>query len=115
MFGYEPKGRGFESLTARQEKEICFCVSLFSFCNGRDSNPERAGGVKIQSGGLFLADCSAAAMPQGVKAPQAILSLTARQNENPVDYCRQDFCFVLFIFQYSIFIIHSTGFLMNNE
>ncbi len=42
-------------------------------------------------------------------------SLQAGQNENPVDICRWDFCFVLFTIHYSIFIIHSTGFSMNNE
>ena len=29
VFGYEPKGRGFESLTARQEKEPHICAVLF--------------------------------------------------------------------------------------
>ena len=42
-------------------------------------------------------------------------SLRAGQNENPVDCCRRDFRFVLFIFHYSIFNIHSTGFSMNKE
>ena len=42
-------------------------------------------------------------------------SLRAGQNENPVDCFRQDFRFVLFIFHYSIFIIHLTGFSMNIE
>ena len=35
------------------------------FFDRRDSNPERVRGVKKQSGGLFLASKSAAAMPQG--------------------------------------------------
>ena len=42
-------------------------------------------------------------------------SLQAHQRENPVDFCRWDFCLVLFIFHYSVFIIHSAGFSMNNE
>jgi len=37
------------------------------------------------------------------------------QNENPVDYCRQDFRFVLFTIHFSLLIIHLTGFSMNNE
>ncbi len=37
------------------------------------------------------------------------------QNENPVDFCRWDFCFALFTIHFSLFIIHLTGFSMNNE
>lgn len=38
-----------------------------------------------------------------------------RQNKNPACVSGRDFCFVLFIFHYSSFIIHSAGFSMNNE
>ena len=31
VFGYEPKGQGFESLTARQEKRTCESKSFFRF------------------------------------------------------------------------------------
>ena len=43
VFGYEPKGQGFESLTARQEKEqIPFGVCSFLFAVfRRDSKDER--------------------------------------------------------------------------
>ena len=31
VFGYEPKGRGFESLLTRQEKPSCTRKAVFSF------------------------------------------------------------------------------------
>ena len=50
VFGYEPKGQGFESLTARQIRTITFVVVLiFLTCKGF----ERALGK--HSGGMFLA------------------------------------------------------------
>ncbi len=45
VFGYEPKGQGFESLLARQKYGYRFC-GVRIFCIHRDSNPERARGVK---------------------------------------------------------------------
>ena len=44
VFGYEPKGRGFESLPVCHEKRVHFCVLSFCFMikKGRDSNKEGA-------------------------------------------------------------------------
>ena len=45
MFGYEPKGRGFESLQPYQKTQITVRWSVFfAFIGGRDSNPERVSG-----------------------------------------------------------------------
>ena len=48
MFGYEPKGQGFESLAARQKRSDTSVLLLFLFFYKflRDSNPERVSGVK---------------------------------------------------------------------
>ena len=48
VFGYEPKGQGFESLAARQKRSDTLVLLLF-FCYAvilEDSNPERVSGVK---------------------------------------------------------------------
>ena len=53
--GYEPVGRGFESLPAYQKRGASFRMRLvFIFALG-DSNPERVFALRKQSGGLFLA------------------------------------------------------------
>ena len=41
VFGYEPKGRGFESLTACQKSKQLFCVAYFFSYKERDSKAER--------------------------------------------------------------------------
>ena len=44
VFGYEPKGQGFESLTARQKIGIPEWVFLFSFlsrCKGRETSSKK--------------------------------------------------------------------------
>ena len=48
VFGYEPKGQGFESLAARQERsDTSVLLLFFVFIKLRgDSNPERVSGVK---------------------------------------------------------------------
>ena len=48
VFGYEPKGRGFESLPACQiESELCSGSIFFIYKKrGRDSNPERVDAKK---------------------------------------------------------------------
>ena len=43
VFGYEPKGRGFESLQPYQKHHPCGWCFCF---NTRDSNPERVSGEK---------------------------------------------------------------------
>ncbi len=45
VFGYEPKGQGFESLLARQNDSNAFALLSFFRIN-RDSNPERVSDVK---------------------------------------------------------------------
>ena len=50
VFGYEPKGQGFESLAARQtEKSTERCSFLFCAIICRDSNTEGARSVKLNS------------------------------------------------------------------
>ena len=51
VFGYEPKGQGFESLAARHNKKEYRKVLLFVMCVliCRDSKPERARSVKLNS------------------------------------------------------------------
>ena len=48
VFGYEPKGRGFESLQARQKVKAFTLVGAFTFCVDlkRDSKPVRAASAK---------------------------------------------------------------------
>ena len=54
--GYEPVGRGFESLPAYQKRGMFFRMFLvFIILVCRDSNPERVFALRKQSGGLFLA------------------------------------------------------------
>ena len=70
--GYEPVGRGFESLSARQTAIEHHSVfgGCFFVCK-RDSNPvegeQRHRKVQKQFGGLFLVAKSEAAAPRGVK------------------------------------------------
>ena len=40
VFGYEPKGQGFESLAARQKEQLSLLRWLFFFYIARDSNKE---------------------------------------------------------------------------
>ena len=54
--GYEPVGRGFESLPAYQNSEVdIYLLRYFYYFWLRDSNPERVFALRKQSGGLFLA------------------------------------------------------------
>ena len=46
VFGYEPKGQGFESLAARQKRSDTSVLLLFFYEFLRDSNPERVSDVK---------------------------------------------------------------------
>ena len=48
VFGYEPKGQGFESLQARHKEKTSTSVDVFFFVHifKRDSNPVRATSVK---------------------------------------------------------------------
>ena len=52
VFGYEPKGQGFESLAARQVKATPWVLLLF-LCLRGGSNPERVSGVKNSPVGCF--------------------------------------------------------------
>ena len=63
-FGYGPKGREFESSSARQNKKdyavrcslFCFCVHLYKKIRKGGRKPLAFG--KKQSGGLFLPTCA---------------------------------------------------------
>ena len=50
VFGYEPKGQGFESLPARQSKRCNRKVAAFIFCI---KGTRRTSGTEQQSGGLL--------------------------------------------------------------
>ena len=69
VFGYEPKGRGFESLLAYQKSLAHTGRRFLLFMNRGDSNPERACGEKGDSPG----DCrSAARCAVGAERRQAV-------------------------------------------
>ena len=90
MFGYEPKGRGFESLLARQNRSFgCLNRSFYFFVHfnilharGTRTRREEQSDGRKQSGGLFL--------PTGQRAEGEAIgagstgtkSLLARQNKS---------------------------------
>ena len=97
VFGYEPKGQGFESLAARQNRSnailCCFC-----FFNSGIRTLRGWATLRKQSCGLFLvAKCEAGTVAmrrspstQGGLPP---VSLAARQNRSNTILC----CFCFFI------------------
>ena len=90
VFGYEPKGQGFESLAARQETAVHLQVrGRFAFSRKRDSKPERVSGAGKQSGGLFFSRegrggycCAAAVAEVGGFAQQRRIPCSAPQQKS---------------------------------
>ncbi len=85
VFGYEPKGQGFESLAARHNKRTSERVSFcYATINCGDSKPEGARSVKQNS----LNDCFAAKWCEEKarsffeqRGCEAALSIAARHNK----------------------------------
>ena len=73
-------GGSSPSQRARKEEYPKGCSSFLVVWG---SNTEGADGVRKTVQWTVFRRLSAAAMPQGDKAPKAIVSLTARQKENP--------------------------------
>ena len=107
VLGYEPNGRGFESLRLHQKKRVSrnWC-SLFSWLNIEwDSN----GVLRKQSSGLFLASGVIAAQPPAQPRSGANPSGCTKK-ESIKELMLSFLLFIIFVFDKGLFIF-SNGFL----